>query len=135
MPLRKVEKKKSPYDNTVVDSAGFTIGAEAANVITVAVQLKKPGGGDIAVRSCVRWFLSDDANGDSLVATAPDGGVAAGTDGWVSQTVTGKRGEAMSEADGDIDIAITHAAGAKTVYLGIILPDGAIVMSSAITFA
>lgn len=135
MATRKVPKKNSPYDYTAVNDVGFTVGTETVNVITVAVQLKKPDGSDIAVRANVRWFLSDDANGDSLVGTAPDGGVAAGTDGWVSQTVTGKRGDAMSESDGDIDIAITHAAGAKTVYLGIILPDGTLKMSGAIIFA
>jgi hypothetical protein len=132
--LRKVANKKNPYAQLAVDDATFTIGAEISNVKTVAVQLRN-NGADIAARSNVRWFLSDDANGDSLVATAPDGGVAAGTDGWVSQTVTGKRGDAMSEADGDIDIAITHAAGVKTVYLGIMLPNGAVKMSGAITFA
>lgn len=132
---RGVVRKKNPYSETVIDDAGFTIGAEVANVITVAVQLKDRYGADLAVRGMIHWFIAGDALGDTLVATAPDGGVAAGTDGWVAQVVTGKLGMAVSESDGDIDIAITHAAGAKTVYLGIRMPDGTIRMSAAITFA
>lgn len=135
MARAKISAQRSPYYSNAVGGAGFTIGAEASNVKTVAVQLKDVNTTDLAIRGRVEWFLSDDANGDSLVATAVDGGVAAGTDGWVSSDVTGKRGVAVSEADGDIDIAITHAAGAKTVYLGIVLPDGTIVMSGAVTFA
>lgn len=132
---KKVPKKSSPYDNTYLDDVGFTIGAETANVITVACQLKKPGGVAADRRLSVKWFLADDANGDTLVATAPDGGVAAGTNGWVSQTVIGKRGAAVSEANGRLDVAVTHAAGAKTVYLGVVLPDGTLKMSGALTFA
>jgi hypothetical protein len=130
-----VVERKNPYSVTKISDVSFTIGAEAANVKTVACQLKDRYGADLAVRGYVKWFLSDDAAGDTFNVTAPDGGVAAGTDGWVSSTVTGKRGEALSEADGDLDIAITHAAGAKTVYLNIVLPDGTIKTSGAVTFA
>jgi hypothetical protein len=136
MVKNKVPDARSPYSQRAIANATFpTIGAEIANVITVAVQLKSDQGTDLAVRGSVQWYLSDDAAGDVLVATAPDGGVAGGTDGWTSPTVTGKRGQSVSENDGDIDIAITHAAGAKTVYLNIILPDGTIKTSPAITFA
>ena len=40
-----------------------------------------------------------------------------------------------SESDGDIDVVITHAAGAKTVYLVVVTPSGRLVPSGAITFA
>lgn len=63
-------------------SAGFTVGAEGGNVINVAAQLKdRENGNDLTCRAHVRGYLSGDANGDSLLATAPDGGVAIGTDG------------------------------------------------------
>lgn len=114
---------------------GFTIGAEASNVITVAVQLKDARTGlDLAERRQVFAYLSDDANGDSIVATAPDGGWAAGTDGLYIPVVASKAGFFTSESDGDIDIAITHAAGAKTVYL-IVVVCGLLHKSAAITFA
>lgn len=126
---------RNPFRANRVGHATFTIGTEASNVITVAVQLQDERRRDVAQRCEVGWRILQDANGDAYVTTAPDGGVAAGTDGAVLTTVTGKAGLAVSEADGDIDIAITHAAGAKTVYLGIVLPDGSLVISTAITFA
>ena len=60
---------------------GFTIGAEAVNVINVAIQLNKADGNPSAMRTGVFAYLSNDANGDSLATTAPSGGVAIGTDG------------------------------------------------------
>jgi hypothetical protein len=113
----------------------FTIGAEAGDVINVAVQLKDANGADLAVRGSVEAYLSDDANGDSIVGTAPDGGWAIGTDGVLIPIVAGKYARLVSESDGDIDINITHAGGAKTVYLILILPNGKLVASGAITFA
>ena len=40
-----------------------------------------------------------------------------------------------TENDGDVDVNITHAAGAKTVYLVCIMPDGQLYVSGAITFS
>jgi hypothetical protein len=114
---------------------GFVIGAEAANIINVAIQLKDSLAADLAVRGAVDAYLSDDANGDSIAAVAPDGGIAIGVDGLLIAQVTNKAFRLVSEADGDIDVNITHAAGAKTLYLILIMPDGRLVASNAITFA
>lgn len=135
MPRKKMNARKSPYYSNLVGNATFTIGTETANVITVAVLLKTTGGDTLAIRGVVHWILFDDATGDTVTATAPDGGVAAGTNGWSLAIVAGKHGIAGTEASGTLDLAITHAAGAKTVYLGIILPDGSRVISNAIVFA
>jgi hypothetical protein len=134
MARGQMSARRSPYKTNHVGKATFTIGAEAANVITVAVQLQSTKFQNLTSRGSVDWYLSDDANGDSIVATAASGGVAAGTDGVVIPLVTGKMGKAISEADGDIDIAITHV-GAKTCYLVIVLPDGSMNVSNAITFS
>jgi hypothetical protein len=115
--------------------ATFVVGAEAANAKNVAIQLTDAGGADIAVRGGVFAYLSDDANGDAIVATAPDGGVVIGTDGLAIPLVANKAFMLTSEADGDIDLTITHAAGVKTCYLIIRLPNGKHVASGAITFA
>lgn len=122
-------------DAQVASASTLTVGAEAGNAITVAIQLKDANSADLAVRSSLFAYLSDDANGDSIVATAPDGGVAAGTDGVLIPVVADKAFHLVSEADGDIDVAITHAAGAKTVYLILVLPNGKLKASGAITFA
>lgn len=62
-------------------NAVFVIGAEAADTINVGIQLRDADNADLAVRGIVKAYLSDDANGDSIVATAPSGGCAIGTDG------------------------------------------------------
>lgn len=116
-------------------NVGFTIGAEASNAINVAIQLKdgKTGAGCNERRS-VFAYLSDDANGDSIVATAPDGGWAIGANGVLIPLVSGKAAQLVSESNGAIDVTITHAAGPKTVYL-IVVAGGQLHASGAITFA
>lgn len=111
----------------------ITVGAEAANVINVAVQMKDAAGEDLAVRGSVMAYLSDDVNGDSVAGTAPDT-VAIGTDGLAIPLVAGKAFQLVSEADGDIDLDITED-GADTWYLILVLPDGRLVASDAITFS
>lgn len=118
-----------------VAGATIVVGAEdGSNVINVTIQLTDAAGADLAIRSSVFAYLSDDANGDSVVATAPDGGVAVGTDGLAIPLVAGKAFQLVSESDGDIDLSITES-GDKTEYLIIILPTGKLVASDAITHA
>lgn len=112
----------------------FTIGSEAANVINVGLQLNDAGGSALATRASVFAYLSDDANGDSIAGTAPDGNVAVGTDGLLIPVVTDKAFQLVSEADGDIDLDIGES-GADTWYLIVVLPNGLLVASAAITFA
>ncbi len=114
--------------------ATITVGTESANAINVAIQLTDANGADMAVRSSVRVYLSDDANGDSIAATAPTGGIAIGTDGVLEETTADKAGFATSESDGDIDITITDT-GTPTFYLIVVLPNGKLAASDAITFA
>ena len=114
-----------------IASATITVGAEAANVINVAIQLKDAAAADLARRGFVQAYLSDDANGDSIVATAPDT-VAIGTDGLYIPLISAKRFDLVSEADGDIDINITKS-GADTFYLVLIIGDK-LTVSGAITF-
>lgn len=111
----------------------FVIGAEAGDIINVGIQLKDALGADLARRASVLAYFSDDANGDSVAATAFDT-VAIGTDGLAIPLVAGKTFLLTSEADGDIDINITENA-AVTKYLILVMPDGRLVSSGAITFA
>lgn len=112
----------------------YVIGSEAANVINVGIQLNDADGVALATRGTVFAYLSDDANGDSITATAPDGGVAIGTDGVAIPVVANKAFQLVSETDGDIDIDITDT-GTPTFYLIVVLPTGLLSASGAITFA
>lgn len=116
-------------------SVSFTVGAETGgNTINVAVQVKDADGDDMAVRSNLLMYLSDDANGDSIAGTAPSGGWAIGTDGLLIPVVANKAALFTSEADGDIDINIVEAAG-DTWYVVAVLPNGKLSVSGAVTFA
>jgi|19_taG_2_1085344.scaffolds.fasta_scaffold00124_16 hypothetical protein len=117
-----------------VDGATITVGTEATDVINVAVQLLDAGGLDMTVRSCVRVYLSDDANGDSIASTAPDSGISIGTDGVLEETTADKAGFVTSESDGDFDINVEESS-IDTWYLIVVLPNGKLVASDAITFA
>ena len=75
LTLGSVQLDKAPL------KASLTVGEEAGNAILVSIQLQDMNGNALANRGSVLAYLSDDANGDSVAATAPDGGVAIGTDG------------------------------------------------------
>jgi hypothetical protein len=121
------------YPSNTAKDAVITVAAENTNVVAVAIQLKDSGGADLRVRGTCFAYLSDDANGDSVVATAPDT-VAIGTDGLAIPLVAGKCFMLTSEADGDIDLNITEDA-AKTCYLVLVMPSGKRVISAPIVHA
>ena len=117
--------------------AVLTVGAEGAgSIINVAVQLvDRDNGNEVAERIGIFGYLSDDAYGNSVVSTAPDGGWAIGTDGLLIPVVANKAAMLTTENDGDLDVNITHTAGAKTAYLVLVMPDGQLYVSGAITFS
>lgn len=114
-------------------SASFTVAAEAANVINVAVQLKDANGNDLATAACVPWYISSDALGQAI-STAHSVGASIGTDGLLQEFTANVAGLVTSEADGDIDIDFEEAA-AKTAYLVLVMPSGSLQISGAITHA
>ena len=103
--------------------AAITTGADAGGSATLNIQLKDNNGDELTTRACIFAYLSDDANGDSVAGTAPDGGVAAGTDGVLIPVVAGKAFMLVSEADGDIDVVVTESA-TDTWYLVLVGPLG-----------
>lgn len=111
----------------------ITVGVIATRTINVAIQLNDAGGTALATRATVQAFLSDDANGDSIAAVAPDGNVVIGADGLLIPVVANKAFWLVSEADGSIDLDITMST-ADEWYLIIVLPNGLLVASGAITF-
>lgn len=117
--------------------AVISVGAEGSgSVINVAVQLMdRDNGNELAERVGIFAYLSDDAYGNSVVSSAPDGGWAIGTDGLLIPVVANKAAQFTTENDGDLDINIIHAGAAKTVYLVCVMPDGQLYVSGAITFS
>lgn len=113
----------------------MTVGAEAADVINVAIQLNDEEGKALEEVTALDFYLADDAAGLTPSASAPAGGIAIGTDGALIETVANLSGTMISEADGDIDIDITNATTTPTFYLVVRLPQGGLAISDAITFA
>ena len=122
-----VDLVPKPYGATLV------VGAEVPNTITVAGQFTDAAGNALAVVGSAIWYLASDATGLTPSGSAPDGGTAAGTDGALIEWAANLSGVVVSEADGDFDIALTES-GVATWYLVIVLPDGTISVSAAITF-
>ncbi len=122
----------SPFKTIECDNVSFTVSAEAADVINVAMKLKN-GDDSLTQRVGVFAYLSDDANGDTLTATAPSGGIAIQVDGALVQSAANKSFDLVSETNGNIDINIPEA-GAATWFLVIVLPSGGLLVSPAIAF-
>lgn len=114
-------------------SASISVGAEAANVINVAVELSDGNGSAISTAAVVNFYLANDASGQTATTTAPNGGIAIGTDGVMIEWAANLSGLLVSEADGGIDINLTHSS-TGTWYLVVVLPSGERVISEAITF-
>lgn len=137
MSVKKAPRARAPFQYAAFSNVTFSIGAETGgNTRIVSLQFKDGNNRDVAERVQGRFYFSDDANGDTYIATAPSGAVTAGTDGHI-QDVSGaakKMFSFVSEADGDLDVSIIEA-GAKTLYMNVMMPDGSIKTSAAIVFA
>lgn len=114
--------------------AAISVGAQAGNDITVTIQaVDRENGNEVGERVAIPWYLSSNANGDAL-ASATSGGAAIGTDGLLIEWTDNLAGLLVTEVDGDADIVLTEA-GAGTWYLILVMPDGKLIPSAAITFA
>ena len=117
-----------------VAGASIVVSAENANVRTIAIQLKDAQGKDIAHRAAVQVAVLADANGDAFAAVGGSTGIAIGADGALLPIVAKKLFLAISEADGDIDLTWTDT-GTEAAYLAVILPNGRMIISAALTNA
>lgn len=114
--------------------ATITVGAEAADARAITIQLKDAAGNDIDYVETVELIMFLNAERTAFVVTGGSTGIAIGTDGALLAVVAKKYFLATSEADGDIDLTWTDT-GTEAAYLGLRLPNGRIIMSSALTNA
>jgi len=115
--------------------ASITIGAEgatAANVRRITIQLKDSVGNDIDYVEHVEIGTYTSSAMTAFGTTGPSTGLAAGTDGALQTILAKRRFIATSETDGDIDLLYTDTAtGTNTLAIGVKLPTGRVVVSSA----
>jgi hypothetical protein len=121
----------NPRKNTL-HGATITVSDETANVRTITIQLTDENGADLAYVASVKAIVFLNAAGTAFVATGGSTGIAIGTDGALLALVAKKVFELTSEADGDIDLTWTDT-GTEAAYLGLVMPNGTIVMSTALT--
>lgn len=114
--------------------ASITVGAEVGDARAITIQLKDAQGNDIDYVETVEIIMFLNAARTAFVVTGGSTGIAIGTDGALLTVVAKKYFLATSEADGDIDLTWTDT-GTEAAFLGVRLPNGRIVMSSALTNA
>lgn len=131
---RRLPAKSSPFEAAnFVATAQFTVGTSSGNVCNVAVQLGDANFNALDGIGHVRAYLSDSADGHTLSGTTPNGSVAIGTNGVVLvQDVSKLLFQIISNSTGEFDLNIGDSAG-HTWYLVVLLPDGSIAVSPAIT--
>ncbi len=110
--------------------ASITVGAESTNVRAIAIQLKDADGNDINYAETVEIIVFGAADMLSFASTGGSTGIAIGTDGALLAVVAKKYFLATSEVDGDIDLTWTDT-GTESVAVGVRLPNGRVVVTSA----
>jgi hypothetical protein len=132
--FREPQKNNPFYAANRVDLATVTIGAQVSRTRNVAVQLADPNNNAPNFRVHVEAYLSDDADGHTVVASAPDGAVVIGTNGLLLPRVADKVFGFVTDALGRFDFNFVNST-AKTAYLVLRMPDGRIQVSAAIVLA
>lgn len=116
--------------------ASFTIAAEDSNAITVTCQLKDAKGRNLTRHAMCRVYLADEADGGSLHGTAPTSTVTFTLSSEILATlVTDKVWDVLTSEEGVFTITIPQTAAPVTYYLVVVMPDGSLAVSNAITFA
>lgn len=116
--------------------ATITVGAEAADVRQIAIVLKDAEGNALDYNEQVSIDLFLDAARVAYVVTGGSTGIALGTAafGAIQTIVAKKRFVGVCKNDGTLSLQWTDT-GTEVAFIGIRLPNGQWVMSSALTNA
>ena len=111
--------------------ATITVGAENTDVRLIEIQLKNAKGQNIDFVEVVDLIVFGDCGGLSFSAGGSTG-LAIGTDGALLAVVAKKIFKCTTEATGHADFTWTDT-GTAAAFLGVVLPNGRVVVSSAMT--
>lgn len=120
--------------SSIVADATITVGAEASDVRAITIQLKNGYGRNINFAAEVDVAVLLNAAGTDYAATGGSTGIAIGASGKLQQIIAKKRFKARSTTAGVIALTWTDT-GTEAAYLGVMLPNGKQVVSSALTNA
>lgn len=104
-------------------NATLSAGAESANAIDITLTVKSADGQAFTAAKVVNAWLGTSGVDPTLVTTAPDGGVAAGTGTKLVQTVANKFFKVYTSSAGVAHIVLTHSL-AGSFYLWVELGNG-----------
>lgn len=126
------------YIETPVGDMEFTIGAEDSEVIEVQAQMVDPAGDPMGSEYILSFQCTSDVDGETPAApanitiAATTGTILTGYPGYVAH----ESFQVLTDATGLAVFTFTDAStGSVTSYLACALPNGAHVVSAAITFA
>lgn len=114
--------------------ASITVGAEAADVRAITITLKDIHGNAIDYAEVVDIIMLLNSSGTDFVATGGSTGIAIGASGKLQTILAKKRFTAISTTAGVIALTWTDT-GTEAAYLGLVLPTGRMIISSALTNA
>lgn len=123
------------FIETPIGDVLFTINDQDGDDIQVDCQIVDPAGDPMADQYGVDVFITDDADGLTPTASAPDGGVAAAAGSVLSEIVADTQLLALTDAAGLLSLTLTHAGAATTWYVAIKLPNGLYAISGEVAFS
>lgn len=112
--------------------ASITVGAENDNVRAITIALKDAKGNAIDYAQMVELVVLLNSGGTDFVATGGSTGIEIGASGKLLTVVAKKLFKAISTTAGAIALTWTDT-GTEAAYLGVRLPNGRVVISSALT--
>lgn len=110
--------------------ATITVGAESVDVRQITITLKDRRGNAINYAQLVEIGVYTSAAGVDFIATGGSTGIAIGANGKLLAVVAKKLFKAISNTSGVISLTWTDT-GTETFAIGVKLPNGRVVMSSA----
>jgi hypothetical protein len=116
------------------DQATITVGTETANVRAISVQLKNADGTNLTRAAVVRLIVFTTAAATAL-SIGGSTGLAIGANGMILNTEVAKK-IFLCKTDETGLLALTWTdTGSDPAFLGVVLPDGRLTMSAAMTNA
>lgn len=113
--------------------AEITVADEDTDVRDISVQLLDADGDAIAEAAVVHLLVFADAAGAALATTGGSTGIALDADGLILATVVAKKVFLAKTDDAGLLTLTWTDTGTEAAYLGVVLPDGRIVIGATMT--
>lgn len=131
-PQGQLVNNSIPVTNNAIDAV---ITTPAAQVTAVSIQINNADGTPISHRQVIEVGVYADAGAAALAVTGGSTGIAIGANGIIEATIVAKKVfRCRTDAAGLLKLTWTDNA-AEAAFLGVVLPNGRTVMSTALPTA